>query len=126
MKRTLLALLLCTVLRAEDPTTGLTVREYRKIMASNNEARKVPIEIFIRGLGEGMQWGAYMATRKPGAVELYCLPDKLHLTPQNFMNIIDNEIREDQKKNPTLLDEQPVALILLFGLMETFPCKETK
>ena len=50
---------------------------------------------------------------------LYCQPDHLSMTSENYANIIEKEIaRWDSPRQ-----DVPIAVVLLSGLQFTFPCK---
>lgn len=105
---------------ADLPTNWNTVRKY-------DEMRGTPtIKLYLAAAG-----GALLAanaeltfTKRP---VLYCQPNTLTLNFDNYVSIFE-KAREKQislfefSKDQSLLDT-PVEMVLLSGLIETFPCK---
>jgi hypothetical protein len=120
--RTLLATLCFFALSAVGLKAEVNVKEYRAIVASNDKARLTELKVYIRGLGEGVAWAnTFLETSKKPL--LFCPPAKLFLGTQNYIDIIEAQIRDRvntfQKDE---LDEQEIGMLLVFGLMDTFPC----
>ncbi len=77
-------------------------------------------KIYINGVVVGFERGnAYLNEVK--RAPLYCQPEKLTLTSEDYLNIIHNSIR---KNKDTIKPNYPVEVILLQTLMEKFPCKK--
>jgi hypothetical protein len=71
---------------------------------------------YVNGLGKGFEWANTMSGNK-----LYCVPDKLRLQQENFLDILDQEMQLLTKSNG--LKGTYVDPVLLMGLMTTFQCK---
>jgi hypothetical protein len=77
-------------------------------------------KIYINGVGAGFERvNAYLNEVK--RAPLYCQPEKLTLTPEDYLNIIQDSIR---KNRDTIKLHYPIEMILLRELMEKFPCKK--
>jgi hypothetical protein len=93
-------------------------------MAVNNRAQVADLKLYISGMGEGILWANAEATRKKNP--LYCDPDKLELVADNYIGMIDVQIRKISQPGGATkaeLDGIAVGVLLLNGLKETFPCK---
>ena len=75
---------------------------------------------YITGVGVGTTW-ANTELQSRGQPPLYCLPGKLVLETQNYMRILQGSI---EKHKDIIKLDTPVEMLLLEGLMETFPCKK--
>lgn len=119
--RTLLATVFLLTMSAVQASANTTVKQYKIDMAANGPASQFT-KIYIFGVGEGYLWYNIAATfenRKP----LYCPPQKLSLSAENYKDIIDRQIAAlATRKTQVELDEMSIAMILLDGLRETFPC----
>lgn len=91
----------------------LSVKEYQTRLAANDTDKA--LQIYILGLGEGIGW----ANRGIGTH--YCQPAQLVLKVENYIDIIDKQIKlvNLSKKE---LDEMPIGALLIAGLKRTFPC----
>jgi hypothetical protein len=108
-----LGLMISTISYAE-----MTVKNYKA--AIKDETLKVIAENHINGIGIGIVWtNNYVTHRKQKP--LFCEPDKLSLNGANYIAILDDQI--EKLKTLSDLDDKSVAMLLLYGLIETFPCK---
>lgn len=96
------------------------VKEYMAMKGREKEA----ITFYIAGVGVGTVC-ANMELRDRGKPPLYCPPRKLTLTADNYSRILDDEI-ERAMKNVGLqkIQDFPTEIILLNGLINTFPCNQ--
>ena len=76
---------------------------------------------YINGVGIGMAQSNAMSFIK-FKVRNYCQPDKLKLGPENYIGIIDEELKANEK---TLPSSFPIETLLLMGLVNTFPCNQS-
>lgn len=73
--------------------------------------------IYITGVASGYSWyNTYL--EHDGKELLFCVPSELGLNPQNYMNIFEGELKEQNYK-----PDSYVEIILMQGLKRTFPCK---
>lgn len=102
--------------------TEVTVKLYEEAIATDDKGAKESILLYLSGLSHGLEWSNAMNKDNP----LYCQPGKLALTTSNYVNLLNDEIilhRNYALKDPTYsVDDKPLGLILLRGVMNTFPC----
>ncbi len=85
----------------------------------NTSKDKDHFYLYLIAVGHGFLWANTELTirKQPN---LYCPPEYLSLEFANYLDILEKEL----KRNPqSYTPEMPVALPLLNGLIETFPCK---
>jgi hypothetical protein len=73
--------------------------------------------IYLDGVRDGLIMHN-TAIAQDGQTPLFCLPPKLALTTEQA----DDILRREAKKNVPA-DDMPIAIVLLAGLRETFPCE---
>lgn len=100
---------------APSANAGVTLKEYGSAKSTDW------LRNYISGVGEGIFW-ANNRMRNLGMPPLYCQPDKLVLTRDNYLDILERFIQENKALNKR--PESPIELLLLEGLIETFPCKK--
>lgn len=104
-----LSLVLCAFHAAAAPS----VADYEKHKNSNT------IKTYVLGLGEAFLYATIDLEFNKKA-PLFCPPRQLALTTENYIQILDNELRGDKNFD----SDAPVGLVLLEGLKKTFPCKK--
>jgi hypothetical protein len=72
----------------------------------------------VTGMGIGFSWYNGGASVQFGQ-QLYCQPDKLSITPQQFLAILRRHVRENPRD-----EYAPVGLAMLSALEATFPCRK--
>ena len=122
MKRIILAALVGVLV--SGPATAAENRNIRDLLVLhdtlNDETKKI-FEAELGGMGEGMSW-YNKETKRLGNPPLYCLPPKLAITDSQYFNIFR---RFAESLDARLsLPSAAAGLILLRGLIETFPCKK--
>ena len=66
----------------------------------------------------------YMKRYDPEGTKFYCAPPKLGLTIENTINIINDEAKRLQKKKPEEdINKVLVPFLYMWGMQQTFPCK---
>jgi hypothetical protein len=120
--RTLLMLtLVCLQLGAAD----MTVRQYQKDVRSSDRDRADAVKLYVMGIGNGIAW-ANTAAEKNNA-PLYCQPPHFSMNGNNYVDILDKMIKNFEAKTTAKeLNELPVAMLVLMGLQESFPCEAKK
>lgn len=73
-----------------------------------------PARVYISGVAVGISWAN---TALDAGSQLYCPPEKLALTVDNYVSILDAYIAN---RNPGASD--PLEMHLLKSLMQAFPC----
>ncbi len=76
--------------------------------------------VYIMGLSQGFSWANAMLSNQ-GKPELFCVPSTLPLGAEAHADILDRALKNHPQK-----DESPIEPVLLFALMETFPCEASK
>jgi hypothetical protein len=122
--RTLVTTLCLLTLSAVQVKAQITVKDYRATMVANNRTEVAELKLYIGGMGEGILWANSEATSKK--TPLYCEPDKLELVADNYIGMIDGQIKKLSQPGGVTkaeLDDFAIGVLLLKGLEETFPCK---
>ncbi len=94
---------------------------YADLLVSKYEEIKdhVSTQLYVLGLGDAYGW-TNTQLEDQGRSPLFCVPDRLGLGKENYVDILEDEIiRVAKTGNET---DFPVALMLLHGLIYTFPC----
>jgi hypothetical protein len=109
-------ILFCAVL----PLQALDLKDY--LENQKDPMQKVINQAYIHGVGEGFNWvnGGMVSIGRP---PLYCQPPKLALTAQNYVDMLDAKIKSQEN---AATPETHVEPLLLFALMDTFPCAAQK
>jgi hypothetical protein len=107
-----------------DSTGGeVTVKFFREVMGSKDTVAIDLMKAHIAGLGTGIEWALVQVIAEKGP-KLYCAPERIGLDLNNYLQIIDVEIKDKQTLMPQAkLDGSPIGLVLVQGLIHTFPCK---
>ena len=104
-----------------DPEAMITVKMYREMMASpQGSANWMLMVSYVTGIGNGIGWANAVAERRKQP--LYCKPEKVELGMSKWLDILDREIEGASARMPaSKLDKIDIGLVLLEGLMNTFP-----
>lgn len=89
-----------------------------------NKSKEIDImRWFIDGLGRGF-FVANVYVRMETKARLFCVPENLALEIENYIRILDDEIkRREESQGFEKVQEDPIDLLLLEGLKRTFPCR---
>ncbi len=109
------------LLISSDVLAGLSLKDYEE--SNKNDGIMTS---YVVGIGDGVLFAnVELITKKQDP--LFCQPGKLGLAYDNYRDIIDRQIEYMKTKNYSLYEQNkekfPLALILLQGLIATFPCK---
>lgn len=74
---------------------------------------------YLEGLGRGYTW-ANSRVEINGSTPLFCPPSKLPITLSNYSQILEKEAADSNSNGSNL--GTPIELLLLDGLIHTFPC----
>lgn len=94
---------------------ALDLDEYRKEFSEQSNAIN---SVYIAGVGAGYSWANSMLVAQKQS-PFYCQPDKLTLIGANYVNILNKELEAG-----TYSGSDQVEMVLLFGLIHTFPCQK--
>lgn len=107
----------------------ITVKDYKETYKGkpSDSADQLMFHEYLRGLGDGFSWSS-AKLRVSHSRPLYCQPSGFALTVENLANIIDTQLKKEDPsrlaEGGLSLEKMPIALILLQGLIETFPCSD--
>jgi Rap1a immunity proteins len=95
-----------------------TVR-YKRFANPDNEKDAVFNRIYLAGVRDALQTvnGSFVAQ---GVAPLFCMPSTLVLSEEQAADIVTRTAAKATRN----IDDMPIAIILLRGLKETFPCGE--
>ena len=75
--------------------------------------------IYLVAVGEGFKWAnAALSSRKQ--TPLFCPPEQLPLTAENYAQLVDAALTANRDKY--VANELPIEAILLFELQSKLPC----
>jgi hypothetical protein len=104
---------LALVLWVFQAAAAPSVADYEKHKNSNT------IKTYVLGLGEAFLY-ANINLEFNNKAPLFCPPRQLALTTENYVQILDKELRIENFFD----SDAPIGLVLLEGLKKTFPCKK--
>ncbi|MEN6509790.1 MAG: hypothetical protein ABFD63_13580 [Smithella sp.] len=111
-----ITILLATIFLFSAVSTALTEVNFKEYKATRNTKE---FRLYLKGVGEGLEWAnEELAAR--GSKALYCKPQKEVVDLEQYSEILNREVTENARE---LIDDMPVGLILLNGLIKSFPCK---
>jgi hypothetical protein len=94
------------------------VKDYKAAKAEGGESWKL-MKIFVAGSGTALSYANSELVRNHKA-PLFCQPDPLRIRAENFLDIIDTEM---VRKKDVVTDDTYLEILLIEGLIYTFPCK---
>jgi len=105
---------LCIVSGAQAQTV-----RFKQFVNPDNDKDALFNKIYLAGVRDGLETvnGSLVAQ---GASPLFCMPAKLALTAEQTADIVTRTAAKATRN----IDDLPIAIILLKGLKETFPCGE--
>ncbi len=114
MKKICIAIMML-FLSATAANAEFSLDEYGQI---RGDAVKMDIiTTYINGVGVGFGWADTYMSENAG-LHIFCQPEDLSLNASNMVDILDREIKRFEYTGNI-----PIELILLLGLIQTFPCK---
>ena len=112
-----LVLLAIMMLSAPKELYAVSLQAYNKIKTTDK------FKTYINGVGEGMSWANSMLTIKKQP-PLYCSPPTETMDENDYINIIDREIKRTSRTRKIDPNKpSAVEMILLFGLVVEYPCR---
>lgn len=80
------------------------------------------VKVYVRGQGDAYLWTNVELHRR-GLAPLFCQPANVALTSDALMQMLDAQLQREKAQMPAeALAQMPLGLVLLDGLMTTFPC----
>jgi hypothetical protein len=80
------------------------------------------IDTYIDGVGNAYFWANWVL-RADNKEPLFCTPD-LALNHDNYLALLDRQIKEGVPPKGSWRDDDAIEVILLRALQRTFPCKK--
>ena len=108
---------LLVVIMSSTVVAEMSVEKYE--LSKKEEA--TILDSYIAGLGMAYKL-ANITNENMGNSKFYCPPSNLAFNAENYMTIIDDEIKL-RKSNKSSYQSTPVSYFLLEGLGRSFPCK---
>ncbi len=118
MKSQLLSGLMFMLLMAV-PAFSLPLKQYQ---AARKEDSLESMENYINGVGNGFLW-ANSALQAANKEPLFCNPE-LTLNEDNYLALLDRQIKDGTPTKTKWHDDDPIEIILLRAMQRTFPCKK--
>ena len=87
-----------------------------KVYDQMTEYQKAGLGDYIHGVGVGISWTKLYASK------LFCPPENLAVTRENYLQILKARI-DKIRGNEQFYENTYVELELINGLIDTFPCK---
>lgn len=117
MKTRPLLCLLGALIAASTAHAQITYKSYKAAKATGGAQWNL-MKAYFQGAGYAYGYSnvTLEAQKKP---PFYCPPLDLALGPENFIDILEQQIG----RMKPLKDDSEIDVILLFGLVHTFPCK---
>lgn len=85
-------LLLCLLVMCSLAIADTKVKQYRIDMAVPDGPMAHFTQVYIQGLGEGFMW-ANANAKANGKPQMFCAPEQLVLTIENYIDIINQHIQ---------------------------------
>jgi len=110
----------CIGVAVAATATAMDVITYEKHRAEASGSPNRNLQrIYLLAVGEGFKWAnASLGSQKQPL--LFCAPEQLPLTPENYAQLIDSALSSNRDKY--IANELPVEAILLFQLQSKLPC----
>lgn len=130
MKKFIMALAF-VVVSASPAFAVFTVQDFLDIQSGNCQECKNNFRKYLSGMANGIQYMQIAMRIKVKALPLYCPPQRLALSVDNYFDILEREITTQMislknKENGDLdrLLKRLIQSILVLGLQNTFPCEQ--
>jgi hypothetical protein len=101
------------------PVFALPLKQYQ---AARKEDSMESIVNYINGIGNGYLW-ANSALAAESKEPLFCNPE-LTLNEDNYLALLDRQIKDGTPTKTKWRDDDPIEIILLRALQRTFPCRK--
>jgi len=103
----------------------ITISEYNERQRDTVDWKLV--ELYIEGVGDALS-RANDELRNRAQQPLYCQPERLPMTKEGYVAILDNYLKKPDAKERAkrVTESQPekasVGMFLMYALSDTFPC----
>lgn len=96
----------------------MTLKAFRKL--DQGETKRIT-EVYVTGIGRGIALEDGVLIRQ-GKNHLFCVPQNLTMDSEIILSVLDQEIRSPDR-DTSYKDDDLVEIIMLFALINHFPCK---
>ena len=127
MRKLLMILIGCLVLsspaNAQETAAGetangvLSLLEKAKISRERTHEARELLQLHIGSIGRGIFWANTYMQESSGTL-MYCPPEKLVVTTQQYVDILRQHVRREPKEG-----DLPTGLALLRALISIYPCQ---
>ena len=88
-----------------------------------SKIEKDSLRMYINGVGEGSSWMSIIQeSNNKEYRKLYCPPVDLVLDVNEYVDILEKRINKVKNLNLYNLENSPIGMELVNGLIDTFPC----
>lgn len=88
-----------------------------------SKIEKDSLRMYINGVGEGTSWMSIIQeSNNKEYRKLYCPPVDLVLDVNEYVDILEKRINKVKNLNLYNLENSPIGMELVNGLIDTFPC----
>ena len=88
-----------------------------------SKIEKDSLRMYINGVGEGTSWMSIIQeSNNKEYRKLYCPPVDLVLDVNKYVDILEKRINKVKNLNLYNLENSPIGMELVNGLIDTFPC----
>ena len=88
-----------------------------------SKIEKDSLRMYINGVGEGSSWMSIIQeSNNKEYRKLYCPPVDLVLDVNKYVDILEKRINKVKNLNLYNLENSPIGMELVNGLIDTFPC----
>jgi hypothetical protein len=98
----------------------MTIGKYAELKKSDRET----VALYVGAMGTAFQAANTNLKIKQKQSLLYCAPLRLPITDEGYVAILDSFLQNQNKKGVSTPGDTDVAMLLLLGLQESFPCKK--
>jgi hypothetical protein len=110
---------LASLLLIAAPAFSLPLKAYKVARKADSIES---LQNYISGVGNGLLW-ANSALQVDNKEPLFCNPD-LALNEDNYLALLDRQIKDGMPTKSGWRDDDPIEIILLRALQRTFPCRK--
>jgi hypothetical protein len=116
MKKIIIFILAPLMFLSSVANAEFTVKKYRDVEAAGGKDWEL-MKIYVTGVGRGLIY-ANITLEVDHMTKLFCVPPRLALEQQNFLDMLDSNISH-------FTDDQVIEAILTTAFQNTFPCNKS-
>ena len=110
---TMILVLIIIISFVSPACSEVTFKDYETVKNTKE------FRLYLGGIGEGIAWSNMVLDLRQSK-KIFCQPSKSSINVENLLDILKKEIDENGK---TFKGDTPLGLILIRGLVSTYPCK---